>query len=160
MEIRRAINNDIDRLLDLLSQVLEVHAKIRPDIFKSGTRKYNREQLIEKVDDDKSPIYVATIDNYVVGYAFCKIRLPEESNTALNKVCYIDDLCVDAKYTHQGIGESLFNYVKKEAKRLGCYEITLNAWVGNTPANEFYKKMGMKPYSVNLEYILDKEEKE
>ena len=157
MEIRRANKHDIDRLLDLLSQVLEVHAKVRPDIFKSGSTKYSREQLEVKVDDDKSPIYVATIDDYVVGYAFIKIRLPEESNTAKNKVFYLDDLCVDEKYRHQGIGKALFNFVKEEAKRIGCYELTLNAWVDNKDACKFYEKMGMKPYSVNLEYILKEE---
>ena len=109
------------------------------------------------MDDDKSPIYVATIDDYVVGYAFCKIRLPEESNTAKNKVFYLDDLCVDEKYRRQGIGKALFNFVKEEGKRLGCYELTLNAWVDNKSACKFYDKMGMKPYSVNLELILKEE---
>ena len=37
MEIRRAKKEDIARLLDLLSQVLEIHAKLRPDLFMSGT---------------------------------------------------------------------------------------------------------------------------
>ena len=29
-----------------------------------------------------------------------------------------------------------------EAKRLGCYEVTLNVWAGNTSAEKFYEKMG------------------
>ena len=33
---------------------------------------------------------------------------------------------------------------KSEAKRLGCYEVTLNVWSGNTPAEKFYEKMGLK----------------
>ena len=39
----------------------------------------------------------------------------------------------------------LFEYVKGEAKRLGCYEVTLNVWAGNTSAEKFYEKMGLKP---------------
>ena len=31
--IRRALDNDIPQIVDLLGQVLEIHAKIRPDIF-------------------------------------------------------------------------------------------------------------------------------
>lgn len=27
-----------------------------------------------------------------------------------------------------------------EAKRLGCYEVTLNVWAGNTSAEKFYEK--------------------
>ena len=36
IEIRRAEEKDIKKVMDLLSQVLEIHAKIRPDIFVSG----------------------------------------------------------------------------------------------------------------------------
>lgn len=39
---------------------------------------------------------------------------------------FIDDLCVDAKARGQHIGESLFEYVKSEAKRLGCYITSRN----------------------------------
>ena len=39
LNIRRAEEKDLGSVLDLLSQVLEVHAVIRPDLFISGTRK-------------------------------------------------------------------------------------------------------------------------
>ena len=54
----------------------------------------------------------------------------------------------------QHIGESLFEYVKQQAKELGCYEVTLNVWAGNTPAEHFYEKMGMKTKERQMEYIL------
>jgi len=47
MNIRRAVKEDIPGVLNLLSQVLEVHAKIRPDIFISGTTKYSSDELEE-----------------------------------------------------------------------------------------------------------------
>ena len=33
MRIRKAEENDIPRIMELLGQVLEIHAGIRPDIF-------------------------------------------------------------------------------------------------------------------------------
>ena len=36
MKIRKAEEKDIPRLLALLEQVLQIHAKIRPDIFIPG----------------------------------------------------------------------------------------------------------------------------
>lgn len=36
IEIRRAKEKDIKKVMDLLSQVLEIHTKIRTDIFVSG----------------------------------------------------------------------------------------------------------------------------
>ena len=62
---------------------------------------------------------------------------------------FIDDLCVDAKTRGQHIGELLFEYVKEEAKRLGCYEVTLNVWAGNTSAEKFYEKMGFVYFKKN-----------
>ena len=56
---------------------------------------------------------------------------------------------------HEDSGERLFEYVKKEAKRMGCYEVTLNVWAGNTSAEKFYEKMGMKTKERQMEYILE-----
>ena len=39
MNIRRANEKDIPRLMELLEQVLQIHADIRPDIFIPGTTK-------------------------------------------------------------------------------------------------------------------------
>ena len=67
---------------------------------------------------------------------------------------FIDDLCVDQSMRGKHVGEALFDYVKQEAKKMGCYEVTLNVWAGNTPAEKFYEKMGMKTKERQMEYIL------
>ena len=134
MNIRRAHEKDIPRLIELLEQVLQIHADIRPDIFIPGTTKYTNEELAKMIKDDTKPIYVAV----------------DEKFTSL----FIDDLCVDAKTRGQHIGEQLFEYVKNEAKHLGCYEVTLNVWSGNTSAEKFYEKMGLKTKERQMEYIL------
>ena len=120
MEIRRAKKEDIARLSDLLSQVLEIHAKLRPDLFMSGTTKYGKEQLEDMINDDGKPIYVAVINDYVVGYAMCQIRVPT-SNMYPIKVFHLDDLCVDEKYRKQGIGKALYQKVVETAKDNNCY---------------------------------------
>ena len=53
MTIRRAVEKDVDKICELLSQVLEIHAKIRPDIFISGTTKYTHDELVEMFKDDE-----------------------------------------------------------------------------------------------------------
>ena len=37
---------------------------------------------------------------------------------------------------------------------MGCYEVTLNVWAGNTSAEGFYEKMGMQTKERTMEYIL------
>ena len=47
MIIRKAEEKDIPRILELLEQVLQIHADIRPDIFIPGTTKYTIDELTE-----------------------------------------------------------------------------------------------------------------
>ena len=156
MTIRRANENDIPKIIDLLGQVLQIHAEIRPDIFIPGTTKYTDAELEEMLKDEGKPIYVAADENDTcVGYAFCQIReQPFSNNMVQFKSLFIDDLCVDKNTRGQHIGEKLFEHVKSEAKRLGCYEVTLNVWAGNTSAEKFYDKIGLKTKERQLEYIL------
>ena len=156
MKIRKAEERDIPRLLALLGQVLQIHAEIRPDIFISGTTKYTVGQLAELLKQEDKPIYVAVDkDDVCRGYAFCQLKeQPFSTNMGPFKSLFIDDLCVDRQARGQHIGESLFEYVKQQAKELGCYEVTLNVWAGNTPAEHFYEKMGMKTKERQMEYIL------
>ncbi len=156
MKIRLAEEKDIPRLLELLSQVLELHASIRPDIFIPGTTKYTVEELSTLLKDKEKPIYVAVDDNDIcIGYAFCQLReQPFSTNMVPFKSLFIDDLCVDQAMRGHHIGERLFEFVKREAKRLGCYEVTLNVWSGNTSAEKFYEKMGMMTKERQMEYIL------
>ena len=156
MNIRRAEEKDIPRILDLLSQVLEVHAAIRPDYFISGTTKYPKDELIEIIHDDQRPIFVAVDEaDRVLGYAFCAIKhQPARANMVQFKSFYIDDLCVDEKLRGQHIASGLFEFVKEEARRISCYEITLNVWEGNNAAKHFYDAMGFKPRNTTMEFIL------
>ena len=156
MNIRKAEEKDIPRLLALLGQVLQIHAEIRPDIFIPGTTKYTVCELAELLKQEDKPIYVAVNEEDVcMGYAFCQLKeQPFSTNMVPFKSLFIDDLCVDKQARGQHIGESLFEYVKQQAKELGCYEAPLNVWAGNTPAEHFYEKMGMKTKERQMEYIL------
>lgn len=156
IKIRRAAEKDIKKIMDLLSQVLEIHAKIRPDIFISGTTKYSKAELSEMFKDDNKPVYVAVdVKDKVVGYVFCELKQQPFSNNMIPfSALFIDDLCVDTNIRGMHIGQRLFEYVKEEAVRMGCYEVTLNVWEGNDSAKAFYEKMGMTPKETQMEYIL------
>lgn len=156
MHIRKAEEKDILKIMELLGQVLQIHADIRPDIFIPGTTKYTEEELKALLKEEKKPIYVAVNEEDVcIGYAFCQIQeQPFSNNMVPFKSLFIDDLCVDQQIRGQHIGENLFEYVKSEARKLNCYEVTLNVWAGNTAAEKFYEKMGMRTKERQMEYIL------
>lgn len=152
--IRRANNKDIAQIINLLLQGDMVHFRIRPDIFKPNTTKYNEQELSEIIDDATKPIFVYD-DGGVLGYLFCQIT-EIQNNSLLQdiKTLYIDDLCVDEKARKRHIGKALFDFVREYAQSIGCHNITLNAWAGNDPALSFYRNMGMKPQKTCMELVL------
>ena len=153
--IRLASIRDIRGINELLLQVQKVHSDIRPDLFKYIGTKYNDSELEEIIKNSETPVFVYEFNNKVVGYVFCIItNYHNDTSFCDHETIYIDDLCVDSSVRGQRIGEHLFEYVKEEAKRLGCYEVTLNVWSGNTSAEKFYEKMGMKTKERQMEYIL------
>ncbi len=155
MIIREAEKKDTPAVLALLSQVLELHAEIRPDIFISGTTKYTDEELAKIFAEESRRTFVAEEDGKVIGYAFCEIKSqPFSNNMVPFKSFFIDDLCVDKSARGKHIGRLLFEHAKEQARQLGCYELTLNVWEGNGAAKAFYDKMGMKPKETRMELIL------
>ena len=68
--IRRAESRDLDKTLKLLGEVLELHAKIRPDIFISGTTKYTREELQAIFDNDQTRVYFVVPEMKISGRIF------------------------------------------------------------------------------------------
>lgn len=154
--IRRAEEKDIPKVLDLLSQVLEVHAVIRPDLFISGTRKYTEKELRVIFHDENRPVFVAEdLDEEIRGYCFCILQTVENSNNQRDtKSLYLDDMCVDERYRGQHVGKVLCEYVTSYARKQGCYDITLNVWEGNDQAQGFYRKMGFGVRKSVMEKIL------
>lgn len=156
MKIRRAQEKDMKDLDRLLFQVNMVHHKGRPDLFKAGQRKYTDDQLLEIIQDDRRPVFVAeNEEGNVVGYAFCIFQQRLNDNILTDiKSLYIDDLCVDEACRGQHVGSALYEYVKNFAREQGCYNLTLNVWALNEGARRFYEKCGLRPQKIGMETIL------
>lgn len=149
--IRQATVADIPRLMELLHQVNMVHHRLRPELFKQNTTKYDEQELVVLLEDESKPIFVYD-DGEVLGYAFCQIT--EVKNDRLlqdRKSLYIDDLCVDETARGKHIGSALFEFVRDYAKSIGCHAVTLNVWAGNDAAMQFYQSKGMRPQKTGME---------
>ena len=158
--IRRAVANDLPRLDQLLYQVLAVHHQGRPDLFKSHGKKYTDEELLNIIQDNERPIFVAVDEeDKVLGYAFCMFVCHRNDHILTDvKTLYIDDLCVDETLRGQHIGKQLYAYVVDFAKKSGCYNLTLNVWSCNQSAMRFYESCGLTPQKVGMELVLTKED--
>lgn len=156
MQIRLANKDDINGIESLLYQVLNVHFKGRPDIFKQGTKKYTAEELYYIITNPLTPVFVAVSDDKtVLGHCFCKFIQHSGDNVMTDiKTLYIDDLCIDEKARGQHIGKALFEHTLEYAKSQGCYNVTLNVWACNESAIKFYEAMGLSIQKIGMEKIL------
>lgn len=157
--IRMAMDKDVPKIGELLSEVCMVHHNGRPDIFKIG-RKYSDEELRKLLSDEGRPILVSVDENdEVMGYCFC-IFQQHINNSVLTdiKTLYIDDLCVDEDLRGKHIGKELYEAALGLARDSGCYNLTLNVWSCNVSALRFYEAMGLVPQKVCMEVTLNKDE--
>ena len=153
--IRKANTGDLQKINTLLYEVQKVHSDVRPDLFKSGAKKYTDEQLKDIIKNDMTPVFVFETDGTILGYAFCIFRQELNSNSLTPiKTLYIDDLCVDEHARGEHIGTKLYDFVKNYAKEAGCYNVTLNVWADNKNAVKFYQSIGMKIQKIGMEEIL------
>ena len=155
--IRKAQENDIPRIIELLHQVNMVHYEKRPDLFRPHTTKYSEAELVALLGNGNNPIFVFDDDGLVQGYAFCQIKEVKGDILLQDiKTLYIDDICVDEKARGRHVGQTLFEFVREYAESIGCRNITLNVWEGNAPALCFYRSMGMQVQKTTMEIIIDK----
>ena len=153
--IRMAMDKDVPKIGELLSEVCMVHHNGRPDIFKIG-RKYSDEELRKLLSDEGRPILVSVDENdEVMGYCFC-IYQKHVDNSILTdiKTLYIDDLCVDETLRGRHIGRELYEAAVDLARKSGCYNLTLNVWSCNKSALRFYEEMGLVPQKIGMEIVL------
>lgn len=153
--IRKASFDDLPVIQELLQQILKLHHDFRPDLYKEIGTKHSAEELKEKMVSGELQVFVKIVGGLVVAHLMCQIiENIETLNSYPYKTLYVDDLCVDSTYQHQGIGEELINFAKKLAKENGCYNLTLHVNASNKNAISFYEHVGLKATSYTMEEIL------
>lgn len=156
LNVRKATEKDIPKILDLLVQVEMVHHNGRPDIFKGPATKYDEEELRAVIHNEETPVFVCTDENNIpLGHAFCIHRQVLDDSVLTDiRTLYIDDICVDNDARRKHVGKTLYDYVIAYAKKQGFYNVTLNVWTCNQAAMKFYEAMGLKPQRIVMEMIL------
>ena len=68
MRIRKAEEKGIPRIMELLGQVMEIHADIRPDIFIPGITKYTVTELAELLKQEDLQKALENLYEFMIGY--------------------------------------------------------------------------------------------
>ena len=74
---------------------------------------------------------------------------------AVGKHVYVDDLVTDAGVRSRGHGKALLDWLKAEAKRLGCARLQLDSGTVRKDAHAFYLREGLRIEAFHFGIALD-----
>ena len=102
-------------------------------------------ELAEIINSDSTLMFVARIDNKIVGLLTLAIfRIP----TAVR--AWIEDVVVDSSARGNGVGEALNHAAIAEAKRRGAKTVDLTSRPSREAANKLYKRLGFVERDTNV----------
>lgn len=102
-------------------------------------------ELAEIINSDSTLMFVARIDNKIVGLLTLAIfRIP----TAVR--AWIEDVIVDSSARGHGVGEALNHAAIAEAKRRGAKTVDLTSRPSREAANKLYKRLGFVERDTNV----------
>ncbi len=130
------------RINALACQVHNLHVNWRPDLFLPTKEAITKERL-EYLIQEKN-IYVARLDNEIVGYVIFNIVEKDNPILRYRKQLHIEAMCVDSSYRGKKIGTQLLEFIEQVARKENCTDISLTVNEENDVARKTYEKFGMK----------------
>ncbi len=133
---REAIEADLPRLLELLSQL---SPDAPPEEYAAAGEEYRR--AFEEVRGDRRQrLFVLEQEGRIVATAVLVV-LPNVSHRG-RPYALVENVVVDADARRGGHGARLLAHIIEQAKSAGCYKITLTSNKRRSDAHRFYEGLG------------------
>jgi len=135
--VRRASEEDLPRIVELLSQLSldddrDAPAKPLPQSYRAAFRQIRA--------DPRQQLLVAEAEGRIVA-TLVLITVPNLSYRGRPWAC-VESVVVDDSARGKGYGEALMRYAIEEARRAGCYKLSLTSNKRRSEAHRFYEKLG------------------
>ena len=144
-----ARESDLQELNRIAQQVHELHTSWRPDIYCQTGCIFSPEGLRECIQERR--LFVAKLQEQVVGFALFRIRTTEGAGIVPRKVLVLESIGVDEPLRNQGIGRKMMEELRILAKAFGCSDLQLSVYPQNDEAVAFYQKCGFTILSIHMQ---------
>jgi ribosomal protein S18 acetylase RimI-like enzyme len=149
IKIRPAVSEDADGIARVFVESAEDHSRLDPERYvvpaveAISTRYRERQRHLAQVGEHAIS-FVAEFGGEVVGFIDARIeRSPDPMHQAL-QYCNVDEIAVDRRHRHTGIGEELLLAVEKWGQQMGAEFASLEYHAANEHAGRFYRGMGYR----------------
>lgn len=147
LQLARPEDRETVNLLAL--QAHAMHMAWRPDLFEPVEELYDETRFLNAVRQRQ--LYVAKIDNTVVGYILLKTCLYDWPGVVNRRVMVVEELCVHESCRNQGIGKQMMEDARALAKAFRCTDMQLGVYPQNDDAVGFYQKCGFTIRSIEMQ---------
>ena len=145
-EIKSAAKQDIPRIINLLREFAE---------FENLTHEFliTEESLRESVfgKDAFVHLIVGSRENDLIAFA---LLYPKYASFRGERSLYLEDLYVKPEFRGKGVGLEMLKRAAKFAKETGFQRLDWQALKWNTPAIDFYNKIGAESDDGNINFRL------
>ncbi|MDX9753689.1 MAG: GNAT family N-acetyltransferase [bacterium] len=139
---RRAKVDDFARITDLWEEMMAHHLALDPRFeLAFDSREAYLEYLASIIENYDYGVFVAVGETQIVGYTISMI-LANPAVFALERYGFIAEMAVSQGWQRHGVGEGLWNHVRRWLARRGITVLQLNVSPRNQKGYTFWKKMG------------------
>src|SRR5665213_2779609 len=110
---------------------------------------FTKNKILAEIEDTNAIMYVAIIDNAIIGYAKLKSSATPEklgNSTSIE----IERLYVKKEFHDKKVGLALMNTCLEKAKEKNVDVIWLGVWEQNLKAINFYTKFGFEKFGSHI----------
>ena len=149
LKIREAKVEDINDIMCLYGKTIWKIEQEFDNNLKKGFEQSKElyEIMTNDINDKNTIILIAELEKNLIGYISVSIISLEDAY--IEKIAVLHEIAVEEEYQELGIGKSLLDSCIKILKEAKVGYIKLSMFKENIKANNFYKKNGFQPYSVN-----------
>jgi GNAT superfamily N-acetyltransferase len=137
LRIRLATGADLPALVALLSQLHED----APEDY-DGMRTPYDAAFAAIASDTRQRLYVGEAGGEIAATATL-IAVPNLTHGG-RPYAILENIVVDAAQRSRGIGDAIVRHLVEEARRAGCYKVSLTSNLVRTEAHPFYERLGFR----------------
>jgi GNAT superfamily N-acetyltransferase len=148
--IRKARPSDIPRILELYHQLSITTASAELNIQVSD--EYYR-AILDRINNFTGMSLMVAVDGGEVVGTLVLVIVPNLAHLGL-PWAVVENVIVDESRRRSGIGRLMMEYAVAEAKKAGCYRISLDSNNVRKEAHKFYESLGFKGSSIGFRMSL------
>jgi ribosomal protein S18 acetylase RimI-like enzyme len=145
MNIRDALESDLESVAELLLLVHKMHVQAQPATYRDVSLESALEFLASRLTEPNAYLRVAEFESEVLGY--CAAAVQGRPSTPLlqpGEFIYVNEIVVRPASRRSGVGRALIADLRDFARQNGVREIKLDVGYFNSEATSFFRAQGFE----------------